>query len=83
MGALDGRHALITGGGTGIGAAIARAFAGAGASVSIAGRRRAPLEEVAAGLKNAIAITADVTRERDCAGHGQRGTRKSMARSIS
>ena len=66
MGALDGQHALITGGGTGIGAAIARAFADAGASVSIAGRRRAPLEEVVAGLKHAIAITADVTRERDC-----------------
>ena len=66
MGALDGRHALITGGGTGIGAAIAHALAGAGASVSIAGRRRAPLEEVAASLKNAVAITADVTRESDC-----------------
>ena len=66
MGTLDGRHALITGGGTGIGAAIARALAGAGASVSIAGRRRAPLEEVAAGLKNAVAITADVTRASDC-----------------
>ena len=66
MGALDGRHALITGGGTGIGAAIARALAGAGACVSIAGRRRAPLQEVAAGLKNVIAITADVTREADC-----------------
>ena len=66
MGTLDGRHALITGGGTGIGAAIAHALAGAGASVSIAGRRRAPLEEVAASLKNAVAITADVTRESDC-----------------
>jgi NAD(P)-dependent dehydrogenase (short-subunit alcohol dehydrogenase family) len=66
MGALDGRHALITGGGTGIGAAIARALAGAGACISIAGRRRAPLQEVAAGLKNVIAITADVTREADC-----------------
>ena len=66
MGTLDGRHALITGGGTGIGAAIARALAGAGASVSLAGRRRARLEEVAAGLKNAVAITADVTRESDC-----------------
>ncbi len=67
MGALTGRHALITGGGTGIGAAIARALAGAGAAVSIAGRRRAPLDEVAAGLKNAVAIVADVTREADCA----------------
>jgi NAD(P)-dependent dehydrogenase (short-subunit alcohol dehydrogenase family) len=66
MGTLDGRHALITGGGTGIGAAIARALAGAGASVSIAGRRRAPLDEVVASLENAVAITADVTRESDC-----------------
>ena len=66
MGALTGRHALITGGGTGIGAAIARALASAGASVSIAGRRRAPLEKVAAGLEHAVVIIADVTRELDC-----------------
>ena len=66
MGTLTGRHALITGGGTGIGAAIARALASAGASVSIAGRRRAPLEKVAAGLENAVVIIADVTRELDC-----------------
>jgi NAD(P)-dependent dehydrogenase (short-subunit alcohol dehydrogenase family) len=66
MGALAGRHALITGGGTGIGAAIARALTGAGASISIIGRRRAPLDEVAAGLENAVAIAADVTRENDC-----------------
>ena len=66
MGALTGRHALITGGGTGIGAAIARALAGAGASVSIVGRRKAPLDEVAATLANAAAITGDVTRESDC-----------------
>jgi NAD(P)-dependent dehydrogenase (short-subunit alcohol dehydrogenase family) len=66
MGTLTGRHALITGGGTGIGAAIARALASAGASVSIAGRRRAPLEKVAAGYENAVVIIADVTRELDC-----------------
>jgi len=66
MGSLTGRHALITGGGTGIGAAIARALAGAGAAVSIAGRRRAPLDEVAAEIKNAVAIVADVTSETDC-----------------
>ncbi len=66
MSALDGYHALVTGGGSGIGAAVARALAGAGAAVSIAGRRRAALDEVAAGLKRATAIVADVTREADC-----------------
>lgn len=63
---LAGRHALITGGGTGIGAAIARTLAGAGAAISIAGRRAAPLEEVAAQLPRAEAIVADVTSEADC-----------------
>jgi NAD(P)-dependent dehydrogenase (short-subunit alcohol dehydrogenase family) len=67
MGELDNRHALITGGGTGIGAAIARALAGEGAAVSLAGRRKAPLDEVAASLVKAIAIIADVTKEVDCA----------------
>ena len=49
-GTLAGRHALVTGAGGGIGAAIARALAGAGARVSLAGRRRAPLEALAASL---------------------------------
>jgi NAD(P)-dependent dehydrogenase (short-subunit alcohol dehydrogenase family) len=65
MGTLDGRHALITGGGTGIGAAIARSLARAGAAVSLAGRRKAPLDEVAAKLPKAASIVADVTREAD------------------
>jgi NAD(P)-dependent dehydrogenase (short-subunit alcohol dehydrogenase family) len=65
MGALDGRHALITGGGSGIGAAIARCLADAGAAVSLAGRRRQPLQDVASGLPRAVAIAADVTREAD------------------
>jgi NAD(P)-dependent dehydrogenase (short-subunit alcohol dehydrogenase family) len=63
MGILDGKHALITGGGTGIGAAIARALAGAGAAVSLAGRRLEPLQDVARGLPKAVAIVADVTKE--------------------
>jgi NAD(P)-dependent dehydrogenase (short-subunit alcohol dehydrogenase family) len=65
MGALDGRHALITGGGTGIGAAIVRALSGAGAAVSLVGRRMAPIEEVAASLPRAKPIVADVTSEAD------------------
>ena len=67
MTVLANRHALVTGGGTGIGAAIAQALAGAGASISVAGRRKAPLDSVAARLKNVTAVTADVTRETDCA----------------
>ena len=66
MGVLDGKHALITGGGSGIGAAIARTLAQAGAAVSIAGRRAGPLEEVAAQLPRTKAIVADVTSEADC-----------------
>jgi NAD(P)-dependent dehydrogenase (short-subunit alcohol dehydrogenase family) len=67
MGFLDGRHALVTGGGTGIGAAVARALAGEGAAVSLAGRREKPLQEMVHRLPNAIAITADVTGPEDCA----------------
>jgi NAD(P)-dependent dehydrogenase (short-subunit alcohol dehydrogenase family) len=47
---LSGRHALVTGAGSGIGAAIATTLAAAGASLSLAGRRRAPLEQVASAI---------------------------------
>jgi NAD(P)-dependent dehydrogenase (short-subunit alcohol dehydrogenase family) len=64
---LEDRHALVTGGGTGIGAAVALALSAAGAAVSLAGRRAAPLEEVAQNLDRSCAIVADVTRENDTA----------------
>jgi NAD(P)-dependent dehydrogenase (short-subunit alcohol dehydrogenase family) len=44
---LAGRHAIVTGGGTGIGAAIAAALAAEGASLTLVGRRREKLEEAA------------------------------------
>jgi NAD(P)-dependent dehydrogenase (short-subunit alcohol dehydrogenase family) len=58
------RHALVTGAGSGIGAAIARALAEAGMRVTLAGRRAAPLHEVAAGLPpdaSCVAAGFDVT----------------------
>lgn len=44
---LDGKVAVISGGGSGIGAATARRFAGEGARVVVTGRREAPLRGVA------------------------------------
>jgi NAD(P)-dependent dehydrogenase (short-subunit alcohol dehydrogenase family) len=49
-GTLAGRHALITGAGSGIGAAIASRLAAAGARVTLIGRRVEPLERTRAGL---------------------------------
>ncbi|MDF1802774.1 SDR family NAD(P)-dependent oxidoreductase [Thalassovita sp.] len=58
---LKGKHALVTGGGTGIGLAIARALAAEGAQVTITGRRIAVLEEVAG--ENMHPAVMDVTDE--------------------
>ncbi|PHO03335.1 3-hydroxyacyl-CoA dehydrogenase [Rhodobacteraceae bacterium 4F10] len=58
---LKGKHALVTGGGTGIGLAISRALAVAGAQVTITGRRAEVLEDAAGnGL---FALPMDVSDE--------------------
>jgi NAD(P)-dependent dehydrogenase (short-subunit alcohol dehydrogenase family) len=58
---LEGHHAIVTGGGTGIGAAIARALGAEGAKLTLVGRRRDKLEEVASGGLDALVAPADVT----------------------
>jgi NAD(P)-dependent dehydrogenase (short-subunit alcohol dehydrogenase family) len=56
---IKGKHALVTGGGTGIGLAIARALAAQGAHVTITGRRLDVLKEVAG--PNMFPAVMDVT----------------------
>ena len=53
-------HAVVTGGGSGIGLAIARALAGAGHRVTIMGRNPARLDGALASLPGAAAIACDV-----------------------
>jgi NAD(P)-dependent dehydrogenase (short-subunit alcohol dehydrogenase family) len=60
---LEGRHAVVTGGGRGIGAAVASALSAAGARVTLMGRSETPLRERAATLPIAQAVRCDVTDE--------------------
>ncbi len=55
---LEGKVAIVTGGGTGIGAATARLFAAEGAKLVVTGRRPAPLHGVAAAT-GALAVQGD------------------------
>jgi NAD(P)-dependent dehydrogenase (short-subunit alcohol dehydrogenase family) len=57
---LEGKVAIVSGGGTGIGAATARRFAAEGARVVVTGRRPAPLREVADAI-GGLAVPADAT----------------------
>lgn len=60
---LSGRHAFVTGGGTGIGAAIARVLHEDGARLTLAGHDEAPLRETAATMERASWCVMDVSDE--------------------
>lgn len=77
---FEGRHAVVTGGGRGIGAAISRELVDAGAKVTIMGRDTVLLEKHAREIgQGTLAIRCDVTDERSVeqaftaarSGHGE------------
>ncbi len=91
---LRGAHALVTGGGRGIGAAIASALAAAGARLTLLGRDRAALDAHAATLPaaaEAFVVSADVADADEvgaafslaCARHGDVGVLVNNAGSAS
>lgn len=67
---LSGRHALVTGGGRGIGRHVAIGLAEAGARVFVASRKRAACEETAAAIRasggEAVAFEADLALPAAC-----------------
>jgi len=69
MGQLEGKTAIITGGGTGIGLAIAKRFHDEGAFVVICGRRKEKLVEaspfICPGGDKILVVVSDVTKEDD------------------
>jgi NAD(P)-dependent dehydrogenase (short-subunit alcohol dehydrogenase family) len=70
MGLLDGKVALISGIGPGMGRDLALAFAREGADIALTARTEARLDEVAAEVsalgRRAIGIAGDVSRDEDC-----------------
>lgn len=62
---LEGKVALITGGGRGIGLAVAEALSTAGADVTLLGRNQHTLDQAAAGLQTqggrVLALACDIT----------------------
>jgi len=65
MGMIDGKVAILTGSGRGIGAATAKMFAAEGASVVVSDLDPAPAEETAASIRaaggKAVVVAGDVT----------------------
>jgi NAD(P)-dependent dehydrogenase (short-subunit alcohol dehydrogenase family) len=68
---LEGRVAIVTGGGRGIGKAVALAYAGEGASVAVVARSPEGIRQAAAEIEaqggSALAVQADVTLPQDVA----------------
>lgn len=60
---LDGRHALVTGGGRGIGRAVAKSLSQAGATVTVLGRQEGPLKDTVSVGDAKGYVVADVTDE--------------------
>ena len=58
----NGRVAVVTGAGSGIGREVARQMLAAGYRVALAGRRRGPLDDAAGGHSAALVVPCDVTR---------------------
>ncbi len=67
---LDGRVAIVTGAGTGIGRGCALVLAEHGADIVLAGRRREPLEQTAGDIealgRRTLVVPTDVTDVGDC-----------------
>jgi 3-oxoacyl-[acyl-carrier protein] reductase len=59
---LESKHAVIYGAGGPVGAAVARAFAREGARVSLAGRTRAKLDQLARDISSASGNVADIAQ---------------------
>ena len=64
---LDGRVAVVTGGGGGLGADMCRALAAAGAAVAVVGRTQETIDAVRAQVRaaggEAVSVLADVSRK--------------------